>query len=48
MVVHDQISKHCQKEGIIPTSQHGFQKGKSTLTATISMFDQWQQARTLL
>jgi retron-type reverse transcriptase len=43
-VVHDQISKHCQKEGIIPTSQHGFQRGKSTLTATISMFDQWQQA----
>jgi hypothetical protein len=45
MVVHDQISKHCQKEGIIPTSQHGFQKGKSTLTATISMFDQGTKFR---
>jgi retron-type reverse transcriptase len=30
--------------GTIPKSQHGFQVGKSTLTATISMFDQWQQA----
>jgi hypothetical protein len=44
MIVHDQISRHCDKEGLIPRSQHGFQKGKSTLTATISMFDTWQQA----
>jgi hypothetical protein len=44
MVVHDQITRHCDKENLIPKSQHGFQVGKSTLTATISMFDQWQQA----
>jgi hypothetical protein len=44
MVVHDQIAKHCDKEQLIPKSQHGFQMGKSTLTATISMYDQWQQA----
>jgi hypothetical protein len=43
-VVHDQISRHCNKEDIIPRSQHGFQSGKSTLTATISMVDKWQQA----
>jgi hypothetical protein len=45
MVVHDQIARHCDKEQLIPKSQHGFQVGKSTLTATISMYDQWQQAR---
>jgi retron-type reverse transcriptase len=44
MVVHNQISSHCHKEGIIPKHQHGFQKGKSTQTALISMYDQWQQA----
>jgi hypothetical protein len=45
-VVHDQISRHCIKEDIIPRSQYGFQSGKSTLTctATISMVDKWQQA----
>jgi hypothetical protein len=43
-VVHDQITRHCNKEDIIPRSQHGFQSGKSTLTATISMVDKWQQA----
>jgi hypothetical protein len=43
MVVLDQIFRHCEQEGIIPTHQHGFQKGKSTTTANISMFDTWQR-----
>jgi retron-type reverse transcriptase len=43
MVVLNQISRHCEQEGIIPTHQHGFQKGKSTTTANISMFDTWQK-----
>jgi hypothetical protein len=43
MVVLNQISRHCEQEGIIPTHQHGFQKGKATTTANISMFDTWQR-----
>jgi hypothetical protein len=43
MAVLDQISRHCEQEGIIPTHQHGFQKGKSTTAANISMFDTWQR-----
>jgi hypothetical protein len=30
MIVHDQVSSYCAKEDIIPKTQHGFQKGKST------------------
>jgi hypothetical protein len=32
------------KNEIIPASQHGLQKSKSTMTALISMVDSWQEA----
>jgi hypothetical protein len=44
MVVNSQISKYCDKHDIIPKSQHGFQKSKSTMTALISMVDSWEEA----
>jgi hypothetical protein len=43
-VVNNQITDFCEKNDIIPASQHGFQKSKSTMTALISMVDSWQEA----
>jgi hypothetical protein len=39
--VNNQITEFCEKSDIIPASQHGFQKSKSTMTALISMVDSW-------
>ena len=32
-VVRQQLAQYCRTQNIIPTSQHGFQTGKSTITA---------------
>jgi exonuclease III len=40
-VVHDQIANFCQENNVLPQEQHGFSRGKSTLTALVSMTDHW-------
>jgi hypothetical protein len=38
------MTNYCEELNIIPDSQHGFQSGKSTMTALISMVDDWEEA----
>jgi predicted transcriptional regulator len=44
MLIHKQMTKYCEDLNIIPDSQHGFQSGKSNMTALISMVDCWEEA----
>jgi hypothetical protein len=40
-VVRVQLTKYCNTVGIIPSSQHGFQIGKSTITALGAATQDW-------
>jgi hypothetical protein len=44
MVILKQLTTYCEDLNIIPDSQHGFQAGKSTMTALVSMVDGWEEA----
>jgi hypothetical protein len=44
ILILKQVTKYCDDLNIIPDSQHGFQSGKSTMTALISMVDGWLEA----
>lgn len=40
-VLKDRITKHLNEFSIIPSCQHGFQKGKSTITAMLQCLNDW-------
>lgn len=44
-IVRSQLSKYCNTMGIIPPSQHGFQAGKSTITALGAVTHDWKASR---
>ena len=41
MIKCDQTTKYEEENNILPPSQHGFRKGKSTMSAWVDMQQEW-------
>ena len=44
-VIKEQLEAYFEGKGIIPESQHGFRKGRSTITAIATAVHDWKQAK---
>ena len=40
-VICEQLTRYTEVNGILPNSQHGFRKGRSTMTALTAMQKEW-------
>ena len=43
IIICDQITKFVEENNIIPPTQHGFRKGKSTMSAWADMQQTWMR-----
>ena len=44
-VIHEQIAKHVERQGLLPKSQHGFRKHRSTTSALSYICSKWEKWR---
>ena len=44
-VVHEQIERHFESQNLLPVSQNGFRKNRSTTTALVSSCAEWMESK---
>ena len=42
-IICDQITKHMEKNNLLPPNQHGFRQGRSTMTALSAIQQEWAE-----